>query len=197
LASKINIRWRSFQLDPSFPEGKILSSFEHLHIAKGYTVKQIEQMSLPLVEQGNKYGILFDFKKSLNFNTYKLHQLLHWAAIHKKKEALMDAFFEAIFCRGIDLTLEKNIGAICTALHLDSAAAKKVLKQQPYASLIAHDIQEATLLGIHGVPYFAHNKKLLLYGAADEKVLIQLLQQIDQISASEPINKPIVNPLKT
>lgn len=197
LASKIDIRWRSFQLDPNFPEGETLSSFDHLHIQKGYTSEQIEQMSLPLVAQGEKYGIAFDFKRSLNLNTHKLQQLIHWAAIYEKKEVLMDAFFEAIFCAGIDMTLEKNIWEICAALYLNIPAAKTVLKQQQYATVIAQDIQEATSLGIHGVPYFVHNKKLLLYGAADEKVLIQLLQQIDQTSANEPINKSMSCPIDT
>lgn len=176
----IEIRWRSFQLDPQFPLNQSLSSFDYLQIRKGLSTTQIEQMCIPLEKEGKQFGIQFNFKKSLNFNTFKAHQLLHWAG--DAQERLMNAFYEAIFCKAADLSKLENLLDVCEQVGLDRLDAKNVLELNTFGEAVENDIAEAQSIQLRGVPSFVHAKQLVLYGAPEiehfEQLFINLTKHI-------------------
>ena len=188
-ASTIKIRWHSFQLDPNSPVGESLSSFDHLHIKKGFSIEQIEQMCIPLAEQGKEYGINFDFKKSLNFNTNHAHQLIHWAAAFGKGERLMHAFFDAVFCTGLDLSKISNVLSVCESVELDARIAQEVIQKNQFVLAVEKDVQLAQTIGLRGVPSFVHQQQLVLYGAPQIEEFNQLIQRLLSLeTAQQQIN---------
>ena len=184
-ASAIKIRWHSFQLDSTFPLGESLTSFDHLHLKKGFSIEQIEQMCVPLAEQGKEYGINFDFKKSLNFNTNHAHQLIHWAAAFGKDEQLMHAFFDAVFCTGLDLSKISNVLSVCESVDLDTRLAQKVIQENQFALAVEKDLQLAQNIGLRGVPSFVHQQQLVLYGAPQIEEFNQLIQRLLSLDTAQ------------
>ncbi|HAY88115.1 MAG TPA: disulfide bond formation protein DsbA, partial [Bacteroidetes bacterium] len=75
----IEIIWRSFQLDPGFPQNESVPSMKNLTERKGYPADQVVAMCGQLTASGKPYGIDFNFDNALTFNTSNAHRLIHWA----------------------------------------------------------------------------------------------------------------------
>ncbi|MCH2023167.1 MAG: DsbA family oxidoreductase [Saprospiraceae bacterium] len=171
----VKINWHSFQLDPLFPDQTSMPSLEYLKEKKGLSEKEIEEMCTPLILEGKRYGIEFDFNNSSNFNTFKAHRLIHWAKAYDKSEVLTEAFMKACFCDGIDLSVEKNLYDVIKRIGLDVVTAENVLNTDAYIQNVLDDIKLSKKLDIKGVPSFISDKKLMLYGAPEEALFSKMI----------------------
>jgi predicted DsbA family dithiol-disulfide isomerase len=104
---QVEITFRSFQLDPNFPEDSSLLSKINLVQRKGYPATQVEGMCNQLTISGKEYDIQFDFDKAHTFNTLSAHRLIHWAKQYEKANDLKEAFMVAHFSKGVDLASEE------------------------------------------------------------------------------------------
>jgi len=167
---KVEIIWRSFQLDPNFPENSSAPYYEYLSKRKGIPVEQVQGMSAHLIANGKNYGIDYQFSKLLVFNTLDVHRLIKWAATLGRSNELKEAFMFAYFTEGLDMSKEENILAAVEKIGLDIDEARKLLQSDAYLKNVQEDIHKARTIGIRGVPFFLVNGKDAIYGAQDDKV---------------------------
>jgi len=172
---KVDIIWRSFQLNPDFPKNTSLPSIQYLSERKGYPVNQIKGMCTQLSTQGNSYAIDFDFDNSLTFNTFDVHRLIQWAKSLGLSNELKEAFMVAHFSEGLDLSKETNLYAIIKETGLDIDDAKNILQSDAYSQNVAEDIKKSSALGIGGVPFFLVNGKKAISGAQNDEVFEKVL----------------------
>lgn len=172
---KVEIIWRSFQLDPDLPKKAALPSIQYLSERKGYPVDQVKGMCAQLSTQGKGYGIDFDFDKSLTFNTLDVHRLIHWAKPLGLSNELKEAFMIAYFSEGLDLSKEVNILAIIKKVGLNVEDARLVLQSDAYAKEVEEDIKRATTIGVRGVPFFLINEKEVISGAQNDQVFENMI----------------------
>ena len=126
--NNVEIIWRSFQLDPTFPKNTSSPSMQYLSERKGYPVNQIKGMCQQLSLQGKKYGINFNFDASLTINTFDAHRLIHWAKSFGKANQLKEALMVAHFSEGMDLSKETQLFSIIEKVGLDTDEAKTILQ---------------------------------------------------------------------
>lgn len=171
----VEIVWKSFQLDPSFPTDKSIPSYEYLSERKGYPLNQIQYMCSQLAGQGKMYNIDFNFDRSLTYNTFKAHQLLKWSAALGKSSEVKEALMTAHFTNGIDLSAEEELLKLIQELNLDTEEAKHILETKTFENAVKQDLLQAQQLQITGVPYFLINGKQGISGAQSESVFAKAI----------------------
>ena len=172
---KVEIIWRSFQLDPDLPKNVSLPSIQYLSERKGYPIDQIKGMCTQLSTQGKSYAIDFDFDKALTFNTLDVHRLIQWAQPLGLSNELKEAFMIAYFSGGLDLSKEANLYAIVEKVGLNVDTAKTILQSDAYSKDVAEDINRSKKLGVRGVPFFLINEKEAISGAQNDQVFENMI----------------------
>ena len=172
---KVELIWRSFQLDPDLPKNVSLPSIQYLSESKGYPVDQIKTMCNQLSVQGENYAIDFQFEKALTFNTLNVHRLIQWAQPFGLSNELKEAFMTAYFSEGLDLSKAVNIYTIIEKVGLNLDDAKEVLQSDAYAKTVAEDIQRSKKIGVQGVPFFLINEKETISGAQDDQIFEKMI----------------------
>lgn len=184
---QVELGWHSFQLDPTFPLNKSMSTSAYLSERKGYPADQVIAMQQHLEVNGKHYGIDFQFSKALSFNTFDVHRLIQWSKTFNKSNELKEAFMLAFFTNGTDLSKQDNIIAVVEKTGLDGKTAQQILSSEQFKTEVENDIKKAQELGIRGVPFFLINGKEAISGAQDDQVFENTL------SSALKNAKPVLN----
>ncbi|MET1412544.1 DsbA family oxidoreductase [Roseibium sp. HPY-6] len=174
-----SVKWHPFELNPDMPaEGENLR--DHIMRKYGSTKEQSEAARKRLSEIGSGLGFEFKFTDDMQMvNTFKAHQLLHWAASEGKEHVLKMALFTAYFQDRQDLNDVDVLAEVAESVGLDRADALNVLQDGRYADQVRQEETFWTQNGIQGVPAVIFNRRHLVTGAqgvdAYESIIRQLL----------------------
>ncbi len=174
-ADDVEIIWRSFQLDPSAPEGKAIPTAEYL---AGRFGDQSAQMTDRVTGIAAGEGLEFDYGKALSVNTFHLHRLLHLAADLGVADAAKERLLRAYFTEGADLSDPDTLAGLMKEAGVDPDRARQVLDSDEYADAVRADISEARALGASGVPFFVIDRKYGISGAQPTEVFLQALNTV-------------------
>ena len=81
---KIEIEWKSFQLNPDLSKTEITTVNDYLIEAKGISEEQVSAMHNQLAEMGKAVGVDFQQQNSKVVNTGDAHRLIHCAQTYGK-----------------------------------------------------------------------------------------------------------------
>ena len=123
----IDVHWHPFELNPQMSDdGQNLQ--EHICEKYGTTVQESTDNRQKLTDIGTDLGFSFQFDEhSRMVNTFKAHQLLHWANLHGKKHALKQALFSAYFTEQLDVNDSDVLLGVVESVGLDKEEAKAAL----------------------------------------------------------------------
>ena len=96
--------------------------------------------------------------------------------IRRLKET-KEALLKAHFTEGKDIGNLSTLITIAVEVGLEKSAVEKVFELDEQAEAVAKDIQEASKLGIRGVPFFVFDRKYALSGAQESSVFLDVLQK--------------------
>jgi len=172
------LHWQPFELNPDMPAaGQNLS--EHIAEKYGSTPEESLANRNNLTQLGQSLGFEFNFtSESRIYNTFKAHQLLHWAGEQGKQHALEFALFNAYFTDQQDPSDTEVLVATATQVGLNGEEARTLLKDGRYADTVRANQQVWTSSGIQAVPAFILDQKYLLSGAQDPVTIAQAIQQV-------------------
>jgi len=170
IEDKVQIIWRSYQLDPDLPSEKAYPSLEYLMLKKNISAEQMQGMNEYLKQQGLQYGIDFQLDKSMVFNTFNAHRLLQWSKEFNKSSELKEAFMKAYFTDGIDLSNPDNLISAVGMVGLDTEKAKEIINSSSYSESVNDDIYQSKTINLRGVPHFLFNDKFFISGAQEDLV---------------------------
>lgn len=166
---KVDLIWRSFQLDPDFPMNTSVSTNDYLVQRKGYPKDQVTMMTAQLMDQGKAYGIDYQFDHARSFNTLNAHRMIQWAKNDGKSNELKEALMFSYFTEGVDLSVTNNLMTVIGKVGLDIEKAKQILETNAYTEDVEGDINRSRKLGVRGVPYFLINEEVTISGAQPDK----------------------------
>ena len=174
----VAIRWHPFELNPQMPmEGQDLR--EHLAQKYGTTPAQSQGARARLSALGESLGFTFDYFDGMRMvNTFRAHQLLHWAAVEGRQTALKLAVFEAFFSRREDVNDPGLLADVATRAGLDGAQASAVLADGRYAQAVRDEQAYWLEREVHAVPTFYFQQQYLVPGAQEAEAFVRLLQKI-------------------
>jgi predicted DsbA family dithiol-disulfide isomerase len=175
---KVEIIWRSFQLDPDMEYVPGQSVHEYLGKRKGGTTAEGKQMNDSMAGIAKEVGLEYNFDKAIINNTLDAHRLLHFAKEKGVQNEMKERMFKAYYTEG------KNIGDLQTLVQLGAEvglAADEVtplLQAKTYTEEVRQDQYAAEQAGARGVPFFVFNDKYAVSGAQPSDVFKQVLEKV-------------------
>tara|TARA_R110002072_G_scaffold69143_1_gene167732 strand:- start:2400 stop:3047 length:648 start_codon:yes stop_codon:yes gene_type:complete len=174
----VTLHWHPFELNPRMPqEGQDLR--EHLAQKYGTTAEQSRVVRSRMSSLGDSLGFTFDYFEGMRMvNTFRAHQLLHWAATQGRQTELKLALFEAFFSRREDVNDPALLSAVAQRVGLDAAEAQAVLADQRYAAAVREEQQYWLEQDVYAVPTFRLQQQYLVPGAQEADAFVRLLEKI-------------------
>ncbi len=173
----VELRWRSFELDPSAPAVRELAYVDHLAAKYRVSVDEAEDMIDRMIEAGARDGVVLRFDRARPGNTFDAHRLLHLAADRGVQHALKDRLLHATFTKGLTVSDVDVLVGLAEAAGLDGVEARSVLESDQYAADVRADEKRAAELGITSVPFFVFAGRLGVAGAQPPDLLLEVLQE--------------------
>lgn len=172
------IHWHPFELNPDMPaEGQNLR--EHIMEKYGSSQQESDASRVRITEAGAEVGFEFNFTDDTRMhNTFKAHQLLHWAADYGLKHELKQALFTAHFTDNRNISDEEVLADIAEDVGLDRKQALAVLADQRYAEVVRTAEQQMQQQGIQSVPAVIFNQRHLVSGAQGVENFKSILNQL-------------------
>lgn len=172
------IHWHPFELNPDMPaEGQNLR--EHIMEKYGSSQQESDANRIRITEAGAEVGFEFNFTDDTRMhNTFKAHQLLHWAADYGLKHELKQALFAAHFTDNRNISDEEVLADIAEDVGLDREQALAVLADQRYAEVVRTAEQQMQQQGIQSVPAVIFNQRHLVSGAQGVENFKSILNQL-------------------
>jgi predicted DsbA family dithiol-disulfide isomerase len=180
-ADAVQLRWRSFELDPSAPRdaaGPDGPDYVARLSAKYGTDRataqdMIDRMTATAAEDGWR----FRFDRIRPGNTFDAHRLLHLAADRGLQDRVKEGFLAGYLEAGAPIGDPATLQALAVDAGLDGAEVAEVLAGDRYAQAVRADERDARELGISGVPFFVIDRRFGVSGAQPAAVLVQALEQ--------------------
>lgn len=172
------IRWHPFELNPGMPpEGQHLG--EHLAQKYGASAARGDGARARLVELGDSLGFHFDYYEGMRMaNTFRAHQLLHWAGIEGDQTALKLALFASFFTHREDVNDIDTLVEVVIRAGQDGDAARAVLADERFAA----EVREAEAYwreqDVYAVPMFVLQGQYPVPGAQEADTFVRVLTKI-------------------
>lgn len=174
----VQVFWHPFELNPDMPpEGENLR--EHIARKYGTSPEDSVKARARLTQLGADLGFTFNYADDMRmYNTFKAHQLLHWAGTQGRQHDLKMALFGSFFTHRRNVDDPEVLADAAAEIGLDRDAALAVLADGRYAEKIRQEEQFWTSRGIQGVPAMVFNQQHLLVGAQGVENYISVQRQL-------------------
>ncbi|PFA62162.1 disulfide bond formation protein DsbA [Bacillus sp. AFS015802] len=188
---KVEIEYKSFELDPGAPVNTEYSIQELLSKKYGTSLEQAQNMTDSMSQQAAAVGLDFRFDTSVPTNTFDAHRLTKYAKTKGKEASMTEILLYAHF------TLSKHIGDRDTLVELAKQAGleeeevKDVLNGSDFSQEVRNDEAEAGQIGVQGVPFFVLNRKYAISGAQPSDVFLSSIQKVWEEEAKTSLLKPL------
>jgi len=174
---KIQLVWKSYQLDPTISDSTEKDYRKHLQQKKGWGDQQAKDILDNVTQMAADVGLEYHFEKALVANTFKAHRFAHYAHQYKLQDAAEEALFIAHFVEGKDISDNEALADMGQKMGLDKEDVLRFLTTEEMTEAVKNDITEAEQIGVSGVPFFVFDRKYAISGAQDEAVFLNTLSQ--------------------
>jgi predicted DsbA family dithiol-disulfide isomerase len=186
---KVEVVFRSFQLDPNARTDETRDIHDILASKYGMTRDKAKAMNGQLAEQAQGVGLEFNFDTIQSTNTFDGHRLSHYAAAEGKAAPMTERLLRAYFTDSLNLGDRKVLAELAAEVGLDQNEAAAMLESDAYRDQVNADIAEGGRLNITGVPFFVFNNKYAVSGAQPGPVFTEVL---DTVWAEEQNTTPVL-----
>ncbi|MUT67943.1 DsbA family oxidoreductase [Paenibacillus sp. NEAU-GSW1] len=178
----IEVEFRSFELDPNAKRDVDYDVNDMLANKYGMTREQAQANNRQLTEQARTLGLDYHMDEIKLTNTFDAHRLTHLAAKYGKREAMAERLLKAYFTDSKHLGDQETLADLAAEVGLDRAEALKALQSEDFSQEVRADEQEASQIGVRGVPFFVIDRKYAVSGAQPSEVFLQAISQAYQES---------------
>lgn len=175
--NKLEVVWKSFQLDPSLPEVQNGSYTEHLMESKEMGRKQVEGMLDNVTQMAANVGLEYHFDKSVMVNSFKAHRMLQLSKTRGLGDEVEEILFNAFFTEGKNIADDETLVELGKEAGLNETEIRNALSDDKFSEMVKQDIQEARSIGVTGVPLFVFDRKYAVSGAQPPQAFLQTLEK--------------------
>jgi predicted DsbA family dithiol-disulfide isomerase len=174
---QVEVVWRSFQLDPSVPEGETHATLPALAAKYGTSVEAMRANMARVEEVAAGEGLEYHLADGVSGNTLLAHQALHLAAERGKGGELKERLLHAHFEEGRSVFDVDSLAELAAEVGLDPAEVREALADRRYLPAVHSDAATAQALGATGVPFFVVDRKYGAAGAQPAELLLNILER--------------------
>ncbi len=178
-ADKLQIEWKSFQLDPTIPKmDERVDVYQYLADKKGMSLEQSKSLHQNVIQMAKNAGLEYNFDIAVVGNSKDAHRLIQFAKTKELGDQAEEALFKAYFTDGKNMADLNDLVEIGTSIGLEPQALKTILESDAFAYEMTQDIQEAQNIGVQGVPFFVFDRKYAVSGAQPVEAFLQTLEKV-------------------
>lgn len=174
---EVEVRWRSFELDPSVPPERTEPLVDHLADKYGISHAEAEAFQARMTEMAAGEGLTFRLDRARPGNTFDAHRLIKLAGDRGCEEAVAERLMAAYLAEGEPIGDRDTLVRLAGEAGLDREEAAAVLDSDDYAEAVRADEAEARSLGIDGVPFFVLDRTYGVAGAQPPEKLAEALEK--------------------
>jgi predicted DsbA family dithiol-disulfide isomerase len=174
---QVEVVWRSFQLDPSVPEGETHPTLPALAAKYGSTVEAMRANMSRIDELAAAEGLHYNLADGISGNTLRAHELLHLAAERGLGPQLKERLLHAHFEEGRSVFDVDSLVPFAVEVGLEESEVREALADRRYLPAVHADAATAQALGATGVPFFVVDRKYGAAGAQPAELLLQILER--------------------
>jgi len=172
---RIEITWKSFQLQPETRTDPTRNALQHLAERKGWSMDVARQVAADLSNRARDVGLAFNYDRTVVANTFDAHRLIHFATAQGKGDDMTEQLFKSYFIDGRNIADHAFLTELAAGIGLPADEVKDALASDRFADDVRHDIDDALQMGINGVPFFVLDNKYAVSGAQDTSVFVEAL----------------------
>lgn len=177
LKDKVDIEWKSFQLNPDLQTDTSIRIYDYLAQHKGMPLAQAQSLNAHVTQMAAQEGLVYNFDKSIVANSFKAHVLTHFAKQFGKQDEVEELLFQSYFTEGKNIDDIEVLKDIAERVGADANAYEKAVAEGSLDDEVKMDIHEARQIGVQGVPFFVYDRKYAVSGAQPLELFEQTLQK--------------------
>lgn len=174
---KIEVEWKSFQLDPTVPEVATESQEDYLVKRKGMSREHVQGMLANVTEMARQAGLEYHLDKSVMVNSQKAHQLIQFAKTKGLGDEMEEVLFRAFFTDGKNVADLETLKELGKEAGLNEKELESAFTDDQFKYKMNQDIQEARSIGVTGVPFFVFDRKYGVSGAQPSEAFLDTLSK--------------------
>ena len=174
---KVEVEWKSFQLDPTIPEVAEENQVDYLVKRKGMNREQVKGMLENVTQMAQQVGLEYHLDKSVMVNSQKAHQLIQFAKTKNLGDQIEERLFKAFFTEGKNIADTNTLTQLGIDIGLDKNELQVAFTDDQYRYQMNQDIQEGQQLGVRGVPFFVFDRKYGISGAQPSEAFLDTLSK--------------------
>jgi predicted DsbA family dithiol-disulfide isomerase len=176
----VAVSWHPFQLNPGMPpQGMDRNEYR---LRKFGDPERCRGLDAQLTEVGKSVGIDFRFDlQSTIPNTFDSHRVIWLAGRLGVQDAVMEAFFRAYFCEGVNFSERARLVKVAVAASLEAARIERLLGSEEGTAQVQAEEQEVKDFGVSAVPLFIIQDRSAVSGAQPPEVLLQAFDQAQRL----------------
>lgn len=171
--ASVQVVHRSFQLDPSMPQGQSLRARDMLMRKYGMTEAEVVASQDRLESLAAAEGLEYHLAESRTGNTMDAHRLVHLGHERGIQDLVIERLYRAHFTDNRSLFDRESLTVLGTEAGLDDVEA--FLETRRYEDAVIADHRQAHELGVRGVPFFLIDGRYGVSGAQSVEVFSQAL----------------------
>jgi predicted DsbA family dithiol-disulfide isomerase len=176
-APEVEIRWRSFELDPHAPAVREGDPAARLASKYGLSVEQARAAQDRLTALAAAEGLEYRLDRTRPGNTFDAHRLIHLAGERRIQDQVKERLLAAYLCDGQPIGDPDALLSVATSAGLDAVEVKELLAGDGYADEVRADEREAREREITGVPFFLIDGVFGIPGAQESDTMLTILRR--------------------
>lgn len=174
---RIEIEWKSFQLNPDMKTEPGKSINEYLSEVKGWAPEYAEEVNNHVTKIASEVGLEYNMDKAVVANSFDAHRFVQFAKTKGKGDDAEEQLFKAYFTDGKNTADHETLIALGAEIGLDAAEVKAVLESAQFSDQVRKDVYEAQQVGARGVPFFVLDRKYAVSGAQQPETFLGALEK--------------------
>lgn len=174
---KVEIIWKSFQLNPALITAPDKNVNQYLAEIKGWPLERAEQMNDYVTSMAKEVGLTYNFNKAIVANSFDAHRFTHLAKTHSLQDKAEERLFAAYFTEGKNTADHNTLIQLGTDIGLDAAEVRQMLESSDFVEEVNNDIYEAQQVGVSGVPFFMIGDQYAISEAHESSIFLEGLKQ--------------------
>ena len=177
---RVEVTWKSYQLDPKLKAAPGQSLYEYLAKRKGFSVEQSRQMHDQVTQSAATVGLDYRFDQVVVNNSHSAHRLIQAAKAHGRGDALEEGLFHAYFTEGKDIGDRTVLADLAVKAGLTTELASDAFDDLTgeWGRQVDDEASEAHALGSTGVPFFVFQRQYAVTGAQGESTFRKVLEKV-------------------
>jgi predicted DsbA family dithiol-disulfide isomerase len=174
---KVQVEWKSFELDPNAPVKSEEDSYGMLARKYGMSREDAKTRVAGVAARAKSVGLAYNFDKAVIANSFQAHRLIQLAKTKGLGAAAEERLFQAYFSDGAHIGDTGTLVRLGTEIGLDAKEVTEMLASDAFSEAVRTDEYEAQQFGIRGVPFFAIDRKYGISGAQSADHFLGALEQ--------------------